>query len=244
MSFTYMDGVLMNLDRIRIVGFLHPRLAMVGIESELETIFLEALPPQLIDERLSEYDRRKPKDPRDYEERKSTIIRYELSNSPNLTSQPKQSDQFLRDLKKRAGQARHSRAAVSVYRVGRAVDQAKAFVNLLKESTMEKALNCENEKLRVDFHLGKVLMTESGQITLPCPSCGSVLARYSMGVPLRESMYFREPAERRLAMSELAGELFVVFSIEAEKIFDATESEVITKAAQALLAVHKTIRPG
>ena len=122
MSSSYRDRIIQNLHNLLNVALFHPRLAMVGVESELECMMTECVLEWLLDEWIEAPLQHggNPLIP-------SVVIRRKLKSLGKLYWKTDVMDR----LSNTAGNSRHSRADIEFHRVVDAVNEVVGFVKYL-----------------------------------------------------------------------------------------------------------------
>jgi hypothetical protein len=166
---TYYDQIISNLRRFQQVALLHPRLAMVGIESEFEIMIQEIVPPEIFKEIVSDNSLNKQYDPR-YPE--TTTARQALRSIIQLNYFSKDMQDSIREILRKGGDCRHSRAKATYDDVIIAIEQAIRFVDEIGKLGFENAFICAEHNWHRDFVFEEIFITPIGEpYVVFCPDC-------------------------------------------------------------------------
>lgn len=166
---TYRDLVLLNLQHLRDLATLHPRLALVGAHSELENLVNEIVPGPIIvsaAERNPSYQERvsNPGDP-------DAIYRLDINMYGVRQIIFGQSASFpdLRKLQRQADSARHGRRSTTPSEVLDILDQLKTFVLALDKVPLVYDCICGE---KIEYPVATALSAApSTRLLIPCRRC-------------------------------------------------------------------------
>ena len=161
---TYAEQIVQNLWNLRQVALFHPRLAMVGVQSELEIVIQEVLPPKYFATLVRKFHERVPK----HRFPDSGAARDELIRLGESVG----SKDFVEILRRWAGTSRHTGTVIEVDFVTDGIETAVDFLEALTRKTYKNVLSCPKDRRRSDFHLADVLLARPGTVLELC--CANV----------------------------------------------------------------------
>lgn len=231
---TYAEAVLDNLKNCRTVALLHPRLAVVGVASELEILFREMFPPDVMDRWTKDFRQRNPKHPFP----QTAAIREKLYGQSRESVFSEGLRKLLSSILRRADECRHTRVGVTLREAEHTIDEASEFINRLRQLESKRVLRCAKDS-HVSFRYADVLDGALGAtIKLRCPKCHGVIATHVIANPSEASQAFEARAGTPVARAKT----MAVFGNEIRKSIrmayaddDISMSEL--KLRQQLLAI-------
>jgi hypothetical protein len=174
MAITYGDQIIENLETMRLVASLHPRLALLGVAVELEVLIKEIFPPPSIKRWIKQTVQQNPGTKesdaitaaaRDCLRELAREIRLPPDLATDLGS-------WLFQIMERGNECRHTRTPVSPLEVDRAVTNAIEFVTILRSKGWDSEFTCEKHGFSAPFHLGEILERPAGSgWVVICPDC-------------------------------------------------------------------------
>lgn len=166
MSVTYADQIIENLENLLSVAVFHPRLAVLGIESEFEVMFGQMIPESYLRSEVEEYAFRQHPYP------ETAVVRRELHKFARDNRLPEELRDFLGELESAAGDCRHSPEEIHLGEVKYAVKKAIAVVRALRDITWQRTLYCPIDKILLDLPFKAFLDRQPGAtFAVTCPTC-------------------------------------------------------------------------
>ena len=176
MASTYKDLVRSNLEDLRLVALFHPRLALVGVASEIENLYKELLPHR-VNTWATRVQAPHPE---------TKAVTHHIRMQKWSSALPIKLRQFASSLfeSEGGGAYRHSRKVVTVPQVIENVRNALALLEALGEIYYPKHIRCQDHRATADWHLAAVLNAEPGTvIKVVCPKGKEVVYSYSVPNP-------------------------------------------------------------
>lgn len=174
----YIDVVLENLSALRAVAVFHPRMALVGIDSELESVVRECFPQTFLDVEIASLreDRRQrnryPSRPQSDDKLLSNVVSSQLLRLARRDDIPTDVRSFIEGFRDIAGRARHSRSTASIGTILNSITNAVKCMEWLCTAKALGAFSCSGCAIVLTFSLENVLTASIGSvIPFACPEC-------------------------------------------------------------------------
>lgn len=186
---TYYDKVIKNLHNLKKLAFFHPRIAFLGVASEIENVFRE-IDRYYINQKINRYHAEKWADSYDpffyISHPETRVILKRIRSIKREKCIPDNIERFMDKIDKLGGDCRHQRIKVSISEVEDIIDNAIDFMNELKTLYFPQLMECPNPecKTKHPFYFENVLNAVPGSVLkLWCKECNTLLFEYVIPDP-------------------------------------------------------------
>ncbi len=219
----YWEAITKNLKALKTIALFHPRLALLGVHSEIEVMQYE-IDPYLSKEFgdiLAEKARRKKRELPHAKTKAVQKLLLFFIGSKHLSEDVRHS---LSTLVRLANNCRHTRAEMTSWRVDQAITDTIKLVGELREFPIPHKLVCPKCKRKgAEWYFKTVLDASIGErIEKECPQCGHEIT-YQVPSPLERLGVYEEKEDRKAAIRILSEVLAEV--LEAQKPWNEIKEE-------------------
>ncbi|MDR7476051.1 MAG: hypothetical protein QN152_11040 [Armatimonadota bacterium] len=153
-----------NLENLKLIPLLHPRLALVGVASEIENSYREGVE---FGARKWAQDWATAFNPPPFPE--TSAVRAHLRDKKYSKGLAPELARFVGDLFEQDGAYRHTRAKVSTEDANRAIDLAIRLLEAHREIFYPKLQNCDQHSAKLPWYFAHVLeATPGAEVIVHC----------------------------------------------------------------------------